>query len=67
VSNLYDLYTKPDDMKRLEKMYPLHSSEFSINLIKVRYAGMDDRTKLIADKTIISLETGGLFDAKEKI
>ena len=67
MSNIYELYTKPDDMKRLEKMHPLHSDKFSINLIKARYSGMDSRTQLRADKTIISLETGGFFAIKEKI
>jgi len=56
-----DFYKKPDDVRRLERLSSIGSKEFSISLIKARYEQMDSETKLRADQTLISLDTGCFF------
>jgi len=56
-----EFYQKPQDIRQLERDYPVSTKQFSISLLKTRYRDMDIYAQLRADKSIKALETGHFY------
>ena len=56
-----ELYQKPNDVRELERIFPVMHKNFSIELMRMRYLNMSESTRKICKKTIKALETGNFY------
>ena len=62
-----NFYKKPNDVKTLEKMYPVNKKIFSAKLIESRMHLMDEETKARARRTIYCLQTGDYWNVRVQL
>ena len=52
------IWRRPNDMRELEKIWPVTKRQFSLELLKSRFRQMDRETQFRAIKVMDALKTG---------